>query len=125
MTGAGAATGAGAGAGAAVCTTAGAGMFHCAVHGWPTWFGPEPLAAGPAVQGCPTCTVQPEPGPELAAEPALELAAELALELAAGLDAALAAEPAPIASDDGARCDAQPAVSTRTAAEAANDQFFI
>jgi hypothetical protein len=57
------------------------------------------------------------------------LAPELAAEVPAVLDAELApaleAEPAPIVSDDGARCVAQPAVSTRTAADAANDQFFI
>lgn len=125
--GAGAATGAGAGAGAgtataggagggatgaAVWTTVGAGcgMFQIAVQGWPTCTGPEPTAAIPAVHGCPAWTVQPSAVlPGLAAD---------------GAGAAGAAVLAAIASDGG-RSVAQPAVSTSSAAEAAEDQFFF
>ena len=108
--GAGAATGAGAGAataaGAEVRTIGDApGMFHCAVQGCPTCTGPEPFGSPPADHGCPTCTRPPE----------------LVLELVAGL----AAEPAAVVSDGVAPCVAQPAVTTNSAAEAANHLFFI
>jgi len=80
-------------------------MYHCAVQGWPTCTGPDPLATRPAVQGCPTWTRLSELVPELTPGLAAELAASV--------------------SDDGALRVAQPAVSTSSAAEAANHQFFI
>ena len=86
-------------------------MFQIAVQGWPTCTGPEPTAAIPAVHGCPAWTVQPSAVlPGLAAD---------------GAGAAGAAVLAAIASDDGGRSVAQPAVSTSSAAEAAEDQFFF
>ena len=85
-------------------------MFQIAVQGWPTCTGPEPTAPMPAVHGCPEWTVQLPLVPGLAAE---------------GAGAAGAAVLAAIGSDDGGRSVAQPAVSTSSAAEAAEDQFFF
>lgn len=119
MTGAGCGVGAAAGAGAKLAagagddvevwvndTAGGAGMFHSALHGWPAWTGPEPLAVRPAVHGCPTWTPPREVVPE-----------RTPLELVA--------ESAAIASEEGSRCVAQPAVKSKRTAGPANHCFFI
>lgn len=80
-------------------------MFHCAVQGWPTCTGPEPLATTPLAQGCPA----PELVPELTPEPTPGLGAELVA----------------VVSEDGPPFVAQPAVTTSSAAEAATHRFFI
>lgn len=118
MTGACCGVGAAAGAGAKLAAGAGddvdvwvneaaggAGMFHRALQGWPTCTGPEPLAVRPAVHGCPTWTPPREVEPEATLE--------------------LAAESAAIASEDGSRCVAQPAVTRSSTAGPANHCFFI
>lgn len=76
-------------------------MFHCAVQGWPTCTGPEPIATTPLAQGC--------PAPELVPE----------------LTPALAAELVAVVSEDGPPSVAHPAVTTSSAAEAATHRFFI